>query len=906
MPEMSGSVEEVWRPSSPALMSERGIENGPIAELASVTKVFGTTVAVDDVSFGLYPGSVLALVGENGAGKSTLVKIIGGVYHPDRGHVAVNGEEVHFGTALDAQHAGISVVHQHPGLFPDLSIAENVFAGKPLRDHLGFLDHAAMRREASAILQRLGLNVQVTQLLSTLRTSEQQLVEIGRALASEAQVIILDEPTAALTTGEVDRLFDVIRQLRTDGVAMMFVGHRLEEIFAISDRIAVLRDGRHVETRRTADITQDEAVRLMVGRELTSIYPDKTAQIGAPVLEVTDLTDGNNFEHASFTVREGEIVGLAGLVGSGRTEIARVLFGMQRARGGTIRIGGEDVHLHSAADAMAHGVAYVSEDRRGQSIIESFKILDNATLPVITKATRFGMIQRRMELALVEGPLRRMQLRFAGYDQPIGDLSGGNQQKVVLAKWLATNPRLLILDEPTQGIDIQAKAEVHRIISELSEQGLAILLISSDMPELLGMCDTIHVMRQGEIVATIDRDDATQYEIARAATGAIDPVDAEGDIVEAVEAVEPADTPASLAAAIPSHATSRTASTATVPQQRSESSPPTRTPAPFLQRLRSLATRREVGLLAALIVIVIPLGMINPNVYDRSNVVDLITTSAMLGIVVLGQMLVMLTRNIDLSVGSTVGLSAFLATGFMKYNPEAPILAGIGIALLIGLVCGTVNGLIIAYGGVPSIVVTLGTLAIYRGILSVMASGVQFSTNDVPPAWVRWATQETLGVSTIIWVAVFVFVALGFVLWKTSRGREFYLVGSNPEGADLIGIPARRTVLASFALSGLFAGLYGALLASRLGQVDVGIGLGLELTVIASAVVGGVALRGGSGTVIGVALGTFALYLIQNVLALAKVPSQNLQAVYGAAILLTVAIDVVLSRRNNSRKGAIR
>jgi rhamnose transport system ATP-binding protein len=857
----------------------------PIAEFVSITKVFGSTVAVDDVSFGLYPGSVCALVGENGAGKSTLVKMLGGVYHPDGGHVAVEGTPVTFATALDAHRAGISVVHQHPGLFPELSIAENVFAGQPLVDKFGLLDHRRMRREAALILQTLGLHVPVSHPVSSLRISEQQLVEIGRALASKSKVIILDEPTAALTTGEVDQLFEVIRDLRDRGTALMFVGHRLEEIFTISDRITVLRDGRLVETRLTKETTQDQAVRLMIGRELDTIYPEKTATIGDTVLEVSDLSDGKNFEHVNLTVRAGEIVGLAGLVGSGRTEIARVLFGMQKSHAGVVQLGGNTLRLKSAADALAHGIAYVSEDRRGQSIIEEFSILDNATLPMIGKATRLGMVRRRMELSLVEGPLQRMQLKFASYTQRISDLSGGNQQKVVLAKWLATNPRVLILDEPTQGIDIHAKSEVHRIISELSAQGLAILLISSDMPELLGMCDTIHVMRQGELVATLDHSKATQYEIAKAATGASDDTSELEDAIAQPEAAQPS----------PSSVGSEKRPADVAPRQ----------PSPLWTQLKALAVRREVGLLVALVVIVIPLGIVNPHVYDPSNVLDLVTTSAMLGIVVLGQMLVMLTRNIDLSVGSMIGLSAFISTGFMKYNPGASILQGIAIAIAIGLFCGLINGLIVAYGGVPSIVVTLGTLAIYRGIDSVLASGVQFSTNDVPPAWVQWATHETLGVSTIIWVSLSIFVVLGLVLWRTEVGREIYATGSNPDGADLIGIRSRRRVLLAFVLSGTFAGLYGALVASRLGQVDVGIGLGLEMTVIASAVVGGVALRGGAGNVVGVALGTFALNVIQNVLALAGVPSQNLQAVYGGAILLTVAIDVLISKRTNARKGAI-
>jgi rhamnose transport system ATP-binding protein len=849
------------------------------ARLVSITKVFGSTIAAENVSIALYPGSVLALVGENGAGKSTLVKTLGGVYRPDEGHIEIAGNEVAFSSPLDAQHIGVAVVHQHPGLFPELSIAENVFAGKPLRTRLGLLDHRRMRAEAATILATLGLHVPVTKPVASLRISEQQLVEIARAIASKAAVIILDEPTAALTTSEVDQLFAVVRQLRDQGVAMMFVGHRLEEIFQVSDRIAILRDGHLIDTRNTNETTQDEAVRLMVGRDLGNLYPPSSAVIGAPVLEVTKLSSPGLFRDIDLTVRSGEIVGLAGLVGSGRTEIARVLFGIDKSSHGTISLGGTVTKVRSAAHALSQGIAYVSEDRRGQSIVEEFSILDNATLPVIQHATRWWLIRKRLELALVEGPLQRMRLKFASYTQPVNTLSGGNQQKVVLAKWLATNPRLLILDEPTQGIDIQAKSEVHRIISELAAQGLAILMISSDMPELLGMCDTIHVMRQGELVAEFDRENADQYAIALAATGttvAAEPVSLESEAV-AIDAIAAAPAP------------NRTVRPASAAPGRAS-------------RIGSIFARRELGLVAALLVIVIPLGFLNPQVYSVSNVTDLVTTSAMLGIVVLGQMLVMLTRNIDLSVGSVIGLTAFFSTGFMKYNPDMPVIAGIAIAVAIGIICGLINGLIIAYGGVPSIVVTLGTLAIYRGIDSVAASGVQFSSTDVPAAWISWATHRFLGVSTIVWLGIIFFAGLAFLLWNTSIGREIYAAGSNPEGASLIGIPTQRRVLLTFVLSGGFAGLYGALVASRLGQVDVGIGLGLELTVIASAVVGGVALRGGAGTIVGVALGTLALYIIQNVLALAQVPSQNLQAVYGAAILVTVAIDVLIGRRSANRR----
>ena len=434
-PRGAGGTETELSPVSPH-------EPLPAVELIGISKIFGSTVAAKNVSFELFPGEVLALVGENGAGKSTLVKTVGGVYRPDEGYLRVAGEQVELHSPLDAQQRGIAVVHQHPGLFPDLSIAENVFAGQPIRGTAGLLDHGKMRAEAQKWIDMLGLRRDAGALVSSLRTSEQQMVEIARALAADAKVLILDEPTAALTIGEVEKLFAVIDDLRTRGVAMMFVGHRMEEIFAVSDRIAILRDGALIDTRITAQTDQAETVKLMVGRALGELYPKHSAAIGAPVLTVENLSVAGSFKDVGFTVRAGEVVGLAGLVGSGRTEIARVIFGIDKPTTGSLTLGDETIRPRSAADAMAHGIAYVSEDRRGQSVIEDFSILDNATLPVITKATKWGMVRRRLELALVSTSLERMKLKFADFDQPIGTLSGGNQQKVVLAKWLATNPQV--------------------------------------------------------------------------------------------------------------------------------------------------------------------------------------------------------------------------------------------------------------------------------------------------------------------------------------------------------------------------------------------------------------------------------------------------------------------------------
>jgi rhamnose transport system ATP-binding protein len=854
------------------------------AELAGVSKIFGHTVAVSNVSFQLFTGEVLALVGENGAGKSTCVKMLGGVYQPDAGTVRIAGEDVHFATALEAHRHGVAVVHQHPGLFADLSIAENVFAGQPLRTRAGLLDHARMKAEAQKVLAQLGLERPVTMPVGSLRVSEQQLVEIARALVSDAKVLILDEPTAALTTAEVDRLFEVIDRLKEQGVAMMFVGHRLEEIFRISDRLTVLRDGAFVDTRRTSEVTEEEIVKLMVGRALGDLYERSAAVLGDTVLELQGLTSDGKFRNIDLNVRAGEVVGMAGLIGSGRTEVARAIFGMERPTTGKILLNGHEQTIKSAAHAISEGIAYVSEDRRGQSIVEDFSILDNATLPVVGKATRWGLISTKAELAMVQGPLERMKLKFAGYDQPIGNLSGGNQQKVVLAKWLATQPKLLILDEPTQGIDVQAKAEVHRIIRELSAQGIAILLISSDMPELLGACDRIYVMKHGDLVAEFDREHANQYDIGLAATGLHASTRSTPK-----PAAEPAPQP----------------TPAKEPPERRQVHPrgATDNGRRSLSWIRQVLGRRELGLLLALAAVVAPLSLLNTNFYSGDNLHDLADYSAMLGIVGIGQMLVILTRNIDLSVASTLGLAAYASAATMRAAPDAPILLGIGVALAVGLLCGLLNGAVIAYGGVPSIVVTLGTLALYRGVLSIISSGDRVKPEQVPAEWLTMTKEPLLGISPVQLSAIVVFALAGFILWWTAKGRETYFAGSNPAGAELIGIPAKRRTLEAFTISGLLAGAVGAMWASYYPFVDGQVAFGLETAIIAGVVVGGVALRGGSGTVLGVLIGTVGLLAIRKVLTIAGVPDQYLQAVYGAAIIAAVSVDVVLHSRRNKAKG---
>lgn len=842
------------------MASPSAVGGAVMASLNGVTKVFGGTVAVSDVTIELRAGEVLALLGENGAGKSTCVKLLAGVYRPDAGEVVIGGRPTRFSSPLEAQHSGVAVMHQHPGLFPDLSIAENLFIGQTgLKWRL---DHAAMQAEARRLLALVGLDADVLLPLGRLRTSEQQLVEVARALSLDARVLIMDEPTAALSQREVERLFSVVGDLRKRGVAMMFVGHRMDEIYRIADRITVLRDGRFVGTHPTGELSRERAIQMMVGRALDGLYPRHTARAGEVVLKVDGLSLDGGFEDVSFDLRAGEILGFGGLVGSGRTEIARVLFGIDRATAGTITIDGKSVDFLSPSEAMESGIAYVSEDRLGQSLVMDFSILNNASLTVLDAATRAGLMSRSKELGLAEPFLDRLSLRFSSYDQPVSSLSGGNQQKVVLSKWLATKPRVLILDEPTQGIDVQSKAGVHQMMADLASQGMAIILISSELPELLGMADRMIVLREGRISARLEREEATQEKIIEAATDAV-VGKAEGD---------PVATPAAAASDMSARDAQK----------------------PLWQRVLA---QREFGLAAAVLAVVVPISILNIRMLSGANLAALAMDAGLLAIVALAQMLVLVTRSIDLSVAAIIGLAAYGAASTLHAHPEIGVLGAVLLACGIGLAAGLVNGAIITYGRLPAIVVTLGTMTIFRGLNSVWAGGTQVSADQVPQAWLDMTGNSILGVPAILLIAIVTLVVVAYVLRYTTIGRELYAIGSNPEGARLIGIPARPRILLAFAAAGLLAGFDGALWASRYATVDARVAYGFELTVIAAAVVGGVAVRGGSGTVLGVAAGSLLLLVINNGLTLVRVDPLWLQGVYGLVILAAIAIDAYVARR---------
>jgi ABC-type sugar transport system ATPase subunit len=496
-----------------------------IFRLQNVTKHFGGVTAVEDVDFDLRPGEVHALVGENGAGKSTLMKIVDGLYAPDEGRLEVNGLPVEFSSPRDAEEAGIAMIPQELDLFPELSVAENLFVGrKRPRTRWGGLDRNAMRAEARRRLGALGVDLDVTALVKRLSAANQQIVAIARALVGDARAVVMDEPTSSLTDREARQLFRIIEDLTSGNVGVVYISHRLEEIFEIADRTTVLRDGRHIKTARAFELDSEELVRLMVGRPLNELFARNPHDPGEVALEVRGLTREGEFSDADLTLRRGEIVGLAGLVGAGRTELAQAIFGIRPPDSGEILVDGEEARIRSPQAAMERGIFYVPEERRSQGLILPFSIKNNITLSILDRISRFGFVPRS-ERQTADRFAKELSIRGAEMSAPVARLSGGNQQKVVVAKSLAREPSVLLLDEPTRGVDVGAKSEIYRLMDDLAREGKAILLISSELEEVLSMSDRILVMREGRIAGEFEREEATQERVMTAATGGGDRTD---------------------------------------------------------------------------------------------------------------------------------------------------------------------------------------------------------------------------------------------------------------------------------------------------------------------------------------------------------------------------------------------
>ncbi|MGI6152586.1 MAG: sugar ABC transporter ATP-binding protein, partial [Christensenellaceae bacterium] len=492
-----------------------------VVEMKNIVKKFSGIAVLDDVQFNLKPGEVHALMGENGAGKSTLMKILTGIYSKDEGEVFLEGQKVEFTSPMQSIRSGISMIHQELNPILDLSVAENIFVGREKRKNklgaLSVVDKKSMITEARELMQQLDIHVDPRTIMRSLTVAQFQLIEIVKAISMNAKVVIMDEPTSAIAENEVEILFEQIRRLRDNGVGIIYISHKMDEIFRIADRITVLRDGKYIGCETSETLDKDKLISMMVGRDISDIYPKEKVPIGNVVMEVKDLTQEGKFEDISFELHSGEILGVAGLVGAGRTELVECIFGITKADSGTVFINGQNVHIKHPKDAIKHKIALITEDRKFTGLNLEGSVRDNVSIVSISDFAQNGIVNRKKELAVVDDYIDKMRIKTFSKDTLVKSLSGGNQQKVVVAKWLVTEPDIIIMDEPTRGIDVGAKRDIYLLMGEMVKQGKAVIMISSEMPEVMGMSDRIMVLSGGQLAGFVGREEFDQETILRLA-----------------------------------------------------------------------------------------------------------------------------------------------------------------------------------------------------------------------------------------------------------------------------------------------------------------------------------------------------------------------------------------------------
>ena len=822
-----------------------------LLELTDVTKSFPGVVALDRVSFDLHPGEVHALVGENGAGKSTLINIVSGVLIPDAGNIILDGKPVKLDHPFAAHQNGILTVHQEADLFGSLSVAENMALFQRLpTGRLGFVDWRQVEIDARNSVHETGGQISTRLPAERLSVAHRHMIQVAAALTQGAKIVILDEPTSALSESDARWLFTKIDCLKKDGAGVIYITHRQEEIFMLADRITVLRDGKRVWSGGKRETNREQLINAMVGRRETLASsarrsPKKGPSTPVPLLRVEGLSDRTDrVREVSFNARAGEILGIYGLVGAGRTELAHILFGLRRPSAGRIEVDGARCSFRSPQDAIQAGLAYVPEDRLREGICSGLSVRANTVLSSLRNWTRGFLANSPAEMHATEGIVERLGIRLQSAEQPIGTLSGGNQQKVVLGRWLLTQPRVLVLDEPTRGVDVGAKAEIHRQLRSLADEGCAVVMISSELPEVMANVDRVIAFREGTVAAEFNPSVATAAEVA----------------------------------------------TAVLPQKAYQNS---NTPTGRPRGSRQL--RGEI----ALLITVLALGAWLAMASEGLHLVSLLTSAALWSILGLAAASVIVAGGIDISIGSLLALAATSAALVLKL--PIPSALSIPLAIVTGMLVGTAGGALNAavslWGRVHPIVVTLGTMTIYRGLVILLLGGKPMT--GLPPEFGRMAIDPRTGFRGAIVLAVVVIATVYVWLAHTRSGRHLYALGAGPTAARLAGISRTHVWFTAFGVGGLLTGVAGVLQLSMSQQMQARLGAGWELSAIAIAVIGGFAITGGRGTVWGVVLAALLLRMTNSALVRWEVQPEQFDLLIGALILGTVLLDLIWRRRAN-------
>jgi ABC-type sugar transport system ATPase subunit/ribose/xylose/arabinose/galactoside ABC-type transport system permease subunit len=837
------------------MLSSPVADDVPLVQLRGISRSFPGVRALDNVNLELQAGTIHALLGENGAGKSTLINILSGVLAPEAGEFLLRGKVVAPTDAHAARALGIAAVHQEADLFPDLTVAENVALehGWPTRNRL--IDWPRLRQLTRAAIRELGCALEPDQSAAWLTAAERQLVAIAAALAQAGQVLILDEPTSSLSAGEAATLFTHLRRFRDAGGAVLYVSHRLEEVFELADLATVLRDGKRVWSGALTGITPEQLVSWMVGRErdrtcvrrVLNRADAKAAE--PPILACQALTAVDRaFAEITLELRRGEILGLYGLIGAGRSEWAEALFGMRSIAEGQVRLHGKPWQPRNPGQASRAGFVYLPEDRLRSGLFSTLSVRANTVISALRRFSWGPFVSQAEETREAQRRVQALGVRLRSLAQPARTLSGGNQQKVLLVRWLACDPQILILDEPTRGVDVGAKAEIHALLRRLADSGRAIILISSDLPEILAHSDRIGVFCRGRLVADFDAATASAEQVGAAA----------------LAPTRPADPVAS--------------------EQRA--------------RLSRTATRketifREAGLWAAVLVLVLALGLTRSTFLEASTLRDVAANACLLVLAGLASALVIFTGGIDISFGSMMALSAAVAGSLMQHG-VLPVLAVTG-GLAAGAAAGGLNAALTLLGRVHPIVITLGTLSVYRGLAFVVLGGREIY--NLPDRFRTPLLAAPLGIPTSAWLAVVILLVAWWLLGWTVAGRQALALGSNPRAAERSGIHRGRVWLAVFSLQGLLAGVTGVLALGLAGNLQPTDYEEYTLEAISVAVVGGVAISGGRGSVWGVWAAAFLFRVLEKGWVMLHISSYWQRTIVGSLLLLAILGDRLWRRR---------
>ena len=836
-----------------------------LLEIRNVAKSFPGVRALEDVSLALEPGRIHALVGENGAGKSTLIKILAGVLRADEGQVLLDGRPAAIRTPHHARRLGIAVVHQHTHLVPGLAVAENyaLRVGYP-RGAARQIAWRSVRAQAQRATASLAPRLDVRRPARSLSGVEKELVELSFALAAAPRLLILDEPTAVLPQHETQLLFGHLRRFAAAGGCVLFISHRLGDVFDLAHDATVLRDGRLVWRKAITDTDHDDLIRAMVGRDVTFGRDPGSVPGGGVRLHVTGLSDkARAFADVSLDLRQGEIYGIYGLVGAGQSELCQALFGLRETRGGTVRLTEDALERASPRRRVAAGIGYVPADRLTQGIFARMSVGENLSIASMDRVAPHGWLHAADDEARSRASIEGLHIRTLGPEQPVAKLSGGNQQKALLGRWLQAEPSVLLLEEPTQGVDVGAKGEIHKIIRRLAAEGVSVLLISSELPELMALAHRIGIFREGRLAGEVDAASAREEEILRLA--------------------------------LPEAESKERAAAAAAPRAASGAG---RAPGTASRRVVGLASQREASIALFVALLALVLGLTTRGFATLDNLNGILVNTSITIIGALGITLVIIAGSIDISIGAILGAAAVAAGMADQHGWPIALVAAAPLAL--GVALAVANAALSVLGRVQAIVITLGTLSIYRALI-IQATGGRWLVNLSKRVTV-FGQSAPLGIPILLIVSLSAVVAVHLLLRYTVTGRRLYVLGGDAASAEVLGVYPRRVLPAAFGLCGLLLGLAGLLHAGHYGQVQTNAGVGFELQAIAAAVIGGTHIMGGRGSALGTFLGAFLIGILANAVVLAHLSEYWVDAAAGAMILLAISADALVSWRTGRRE----